>query len=552
MIERLHIENYLLIETLDVDFDEGLNIITGETGAGKSILLGAISMLLGGKNDMRSAGRSDKNSKIEATFNIASYNLQGLFAAHDLDYDDTTTISRIVSPSGKSRAFINDLPVSMSLLKSVGDMLVDIHSQHQTLLLSRENFQMEIVDLIADNNATLESYEQLFEQIRSEKSSLAELQESVAQNLKDREYITFQLEQLERASLKEGEREELEKELLFLSSASQIEEAFSATTEQLNNMDGSVIAVLKTIEGALSRVADASDKAEELAQRLDSLIYELKDIDSEADRYLDKIDVNPSRLEDVSGRIDMLNTLMQRYSVSSEAALIELMQEYEQRLLSINLGGEQIESMQRRIEELTERAAVVAEDISKRRGAAIPKIESYMQEMLSELGMESGCLIVEMERSEQLLPTGCDKIKFLFSGNKGIEPKPIDKVASGGEMSRVMLILKSLTSKHKSLPTIIFDEIDTGVSGRIADKMGAIMRKMSTSIQTICITHLPQVAAKGNVHIQVAKHEKGEQTITSIVRLSDSERVEVLAKMLSGSDVTDAAREQALLLINNN
>ena len=549
MIERLHIENYLLIDSLEIKFDKGLNIITGETGAGKSILLGAISMLLGGKNDKRTVNKGDKNSSIEAVFDIDKYNLQPLFEQYDLEYDAVTTISRIITPSGKSRSYINDLPVTISVLKIVGEHLVDIHSQHQTLLLSQENFQLDIVDLIANNGDAIISYSKYYADIKSEKALLVELRESTLQNIKDQEYVMFQLDQLERAELREGELQELEETQLFLSSASQIKESFFNATEQINKMDGAVVSTLKNICSSFDKIADVSTKAAELGERLYSVLYELKDIDVEVDRYLDKIDADPNKLEQIDSRIDILNTLMQKHGLNSEKELISLKAEYEERLLNINLGSTHIEQSEKRIEELSLKAIEISDHISARRRAVLPQIESYVVEMLADLGMESCRFNIDVESVESLLSSGRDKVKFMFSANKGMSLKPIDKVASGGEMSRVMLVLKSLTAKHKALPSIIFDEIDTGVSGRVADKMGSIMKKLSSTIQTICITHLPQVAAKGNCHIFVSKQEAGDVTTTDISILSDDDRIEVVAKMLSGSDVTQAARDQATLLI---
>lgn len=552
MINKLHIENYLLIDNLDIEFKEGLNIITGETGAGKSILLGAISMLLGGKVEQRGSRRSEKNSVIEGVFSIEKYRMEELFAELDLEYDHNTIISRVILPSGKSRAYINDLPVTLSVLKEVGERLVDIHSQHQTLLLLQENFQMDVIDSVAKNESLLTKYSNCFQDLKRLNLRLSKLQDESTKNIADQEYVKFQYDELESAALKIGELEEAEQLFLTLSNSSQIKEAFFNATELLNGVDGSIISSLKAISSSFDKISSVSKSALDLNERLSSVIYELKDINQESDRYLDRINDDPQKLEEIQQRIDTINKLLLKHNVRTEKELIVLREEYESRLLNIDLSVGHIEQCKKEIGELTIKAEKLSEQLSVNRKSVISKIETYVVEQLHQLGMNSCGFSIVIEESKEFLVNGKDKVEFLFSANKGLAMEPIEKVASGGEMSRVMLSLKSLTAAHKSLPTIIFDEIDTGVSGRVADKMGEIMQRLSQSLQIICITHLPQVAAKGDSHFLVSKFETSTTTTTVINALSNSDRVEVIAKMLSGSEITDAARQQAKLLIGVN
>ncbi|MEG1648949.1 MAG: DNA repair protein RecN [Rikenellaceae bacterium] len=549
MINKLHIENYLLIDNLDIEFNEGLNIITGETGAGKSILLGAISMLLGAKVEQRGSRKSDKNSVIEGVFSIKKYHLEEFFAENDLEYDHNTTISRVIMPSGKSRAYINDLPVTMTSLKDLGVRLVDVHSQHQTLLLLQEDFQMNVIDSVAGNGSVLSKYNHCFSELKRLHLRLSKLQDESTKNVADEQYVKFQYDELESASLKIGELELIEQSYLTLSNSAQIKEAFFNTNETLNGADGSIIASLKSITSSLDKVSSVSKKAMELGERLTSIIYDLKDIDMEADRYLDRIDDDPQKLEELEQRISILNKLLLKHNVRTEKELIVLREEYETRLLNIDLSVTHIEQCKKEIVELTAKAGEICSELSANRKAVAEKIEQYVVEQLHQLGMDSCSFKIVLEESVEFMPNGKDNVVFMFSANKGLAMEPIEKVASGGEMSRVMLSLKSLTAAYKLLPTIIFDEIDTGVSGRVADKMGEIMQHLSKSLQTICITHLPQVAAKGESHFLVSKFESADTTTTTINKLTHDQRVEVIAKMLSGSIITDAAREQAKLLI---
>ncbi|MFI3322670.1 MAG: DNA repair protein RecN [Rikenellaceae bacterium] len=550
MLKRLHIENYLLIDSLDIETSDGLNIITGETGAGKSILLGAISMLLGAKNDGKASRNSYKKSVIEAHFDVRGYDLEDIFAENDVEYEEETIISRVTLPSGKSRAYINDLPVTLSTLKIVGERLVDIHSQHQTLLLSQENFQTSVVDAVAQNELLLDEYTKYFNELRRLKLRVKKLREDSAKNILDYDYIKYQYEELEGANITIGELERAEADFALLANASQIKECFLEANELIDGENGSVISTIKSVVNSFSKISNVLPLAASLEERLSTVLYELKDINEEVYNYVDNISDNPEQTVQLEERISKINKLLLKHNAKNEEDLITIREELEERLLNIDLSSTHIEQCEIEIATLQTKANKIAEKLTEKRNKAARIIEKQVVLQLSELGMESSNFMVNIENNFELNQYGENRIKFLFSANKGLSAEPIERVASGGEMSRVMLSLKSITAKYKKLPTIIFDEIDTGVSGKVADKMGEIMKKLSSSIQTICITHLPQVASKGEAHFMVSKSEKDDTTITKIEKLSDSERIEVIAKMISASSVTDAAREQAKLLLS--
>ncbi|MFI3315010.1 MAG: DNA repair protein RecN [Rikenellaceae bacterium] len=549
MLKRLRIDNYLLIESLDIEFNQGLNIITGETGAGKSILLGAISMLLGAKADLKSAKIEGKNCTVEATFSIEKFNLSNLFAEHDVEYDDETIISRVILPSGKSRAYINDLPVSLSVLKIIGERLVDIHSQHQTLLLTRENFQIDLIDSVARNSKLLTSYLELYNEIKRLKLRLSHLEEEGRKNIADHDYIKFQFDELEAANIKIGELTKAENQYKLLSNASLIKEIFYSASEVLDSEETSIISNLKNLSSSFDKISEYSPLARSLNERLTSVLYELKDINSEAYSFVDRIDDEPQKLEQLEQRINTLNKLLLKHSVSNETALVALREDYEQRLINIDLSSSHIEKCREKLEKLNNEIKSVAAELTKSRTSVVTKIESYVEKQLKKLGMESSRFKISIEEATTFTASGSDEVKFMFSANKGVDLNRIEKVVSGGEMSRIMLSLKSLSAMYKSLPTIIFDEIDTGVSGNVADKMGEIMHSLSNTLQTICITHLPQVASKGESHFVVKKIETKDNTQTSITSLNQEQRIEVIAKMISGSKVTDMAMKQAELLL---
>ena len=548
MITKLHIENYILIDFLDIDFQEGLNIITGETGAGKSILLGAIGLLLGNRADS-SAAKSGSNCVIEAVFSLKGYDLQSLFDELELEYDDETIIRRVISSSGKSRAYINDLPVQLSTLKTVGEKLIDIHSQHQTLLLGDNHFQMEVIDCVSDTGTLTEQYAEIYAETQRLKNRLEELFTEASQAKRDEDYLRYQYEQLDKARLKPGEQEELEQRQQILAHASEIKEVLSSASCILNENDNSVLVSLKSVLNSLSRLENVSPKAGELASRLETAFYELKDIEAELSSLSESIDTDPQTLEETEQRLDLFYSLEQKHHANSLEELIAIRDEIEAKLQVIDNSDTRIEKCNALLKQKEEQAYALARELSSRRSKAIPRIESHIISLLAGLGMADARIKIILTQGDTLLPNGIDTVAFTFSANKGEKLEKIDKVASGGEMSRLMLALKSLIAEHKSLPTIIFDEIDTGVSGNVADKMGEIMERLGHNRQIINITHLPQVASKGKHHFWVYKTADKDTTRTVIKKLSDEERISQIAAMLSGSNVTEAALAQAKELL---
>ena len=549
MIKRLTIENYALIDSLEIEFSGGLNIITGETGAGKSLLLGALSVILGGKADAGILRDKEKPCVIEAEFGVAGFGLEGIFESLDLDYADTTILRRVINPAGKSRVFINDLPVTVAVLKEIGGRLVDIHSQHQTLLLTNPKFQVDLVDSVADDAALLERYVDTYDRWRKSHKELEQLRASAAESRRDEDYLRFQLQQLTDARLQAGEQSELEALLNELTHASEIKEAMLLSDTLLGDDENGVLARLKTIEGQLSRISDVFPKGAELLERVHGVREELKDIASELLSEGERVDIDPGKLESTESRLDMLYSLQQKHKSQSVEELIELRDEIAVKLSGIEHADEEIERLQTQTQRLHKEAQELAGRLGEARRKAVPAIEKQVVGMSAQLGMANVQFKVEITKTGELTPSGNDRIAFLFTANKNMPLQPVEKIASGGETSRLMLALKSLTAQHKQLPAIIFDEIDTGVSGEIADRMGQIIYELSMHLQVINITHLPQVAAKGENHFKVYKEDTATATNTGIRRLSPDERVREIAQMLSGAEVTEAAVQQAKTLI---
>lgn len=546
MITTLHIENYLLIENLDLCFEEGLNIITGETGAGKSILLGAIGMLLGGRSDGGVVKNGAANCVIEGSFEIGDYGLQPLFEQFDLDYDDTIRIRRVINAQGKSRSYVNELPVNLSQLKAIGERLIDIHSQHQTLLLGDSGFQMDVLDCVADNDSLLADYRNVLSSLKEAETEYAKAREELEKARRDEEFMRFQYDQLAEANLVEGEKEELEEQVSVLSNASDIKDSLCGSRNLLDGDDDfTILSALRDIEKRLEGVSEHSAKIAALAERVSTAYYELKDIDEELGALDDEIGVDPAELERVEARLDCIYSLEQKHRLEGVEALIALRDSLASKLEVIDNGDAHLEELKERCDKLRGEALAVAGKLTARRVSVTDKIRKNVLSQLSQLGMEGARLEIVLESGDELLSNGVDSVDYLFSANKGGRLERISKVASGGEMSRLMLALKSLTAEHRTLPTIIFDEIDTGVSGSVADKMGEIMESLGKGKQIINITHLPQVAAKGKHHFYAYKSDKEGVTVTSIRKLSDGERVDKIAEMLSASRVTDAARKQA-------
>ncbi len=549
MLKRLSVENYALIDKLDIEFAPGLNIITGETGAGKSILLGALGLILGNRVESGVLRDPQRNCVVEAEFDLYGYHLEELFDTLNIDYEEPCLIRRVITSAGKSRAYVNDLPVQLTALRAIGERLIDIHSQHQTLLVGESRFQTTLLDSVAEHLPLLEQYRSVYAELNEVKRQYEDLQREADATSKDREYVAYQLEELQAANLHEGEQEELETLLEELSHAVEIKEILMWTSQMLEGDDEGVLTQLKSAEQSIGRLQSVYPQAEQFYQRLHSALLDLKDLASEVSAEGDRIEVDPVRQEQTQERLDLIYSLQQKHKKDSVSGLLALQAEYAARLNGIDSYEERLAELAQRIGVLQEKASKLAADITNGRKNTAPKIEQYVMEQLARLGMASAQLQVDVHPAGELRADGADVIRFLFTANRNTALQPIEKVASGGEMSRLMLALKALVVSHMQLPTIIFDEIDTGVSGAIADKMGEIVTALGAQLQVINITHLPQVASKGDHHFFVYKEDTPNGTQTRIRELTADERVNEIAKMLSGSAVTQAAVEQARLLL---
>lgn len=549
MLKRLSVENYALIDKLDIEFAPGLNIITGETGAGKSILLGALGLILGNRVESGVLRDPQRNCVVEAEFDLYGYHLEELFDTLDIDYEEPCLIRRVITSAGKSRAYVNDLPVQLTALRAIGERLIDIHSQHQTLLVGESRFQTTLLDSVAEHLPLLEQYRSVYAELNEVKRQYEDLQREADATSKDREYVAYQLEELQAANLHEGEQEELETLLEELSHAVEIKEILMWTSQMLEGDDEGVLTQLKSAEQSIGRLQSVYPQAEQFYQRLHSALLDLKDLASEVSAEGDRIEADPVRQEQTQERLDLIYSLQQKHKKDSVSGLLALQAEYAARLNGIDSYEERLAELAQRIGVLQEKASKLAADITNGRKNTAPKIEQYVMEQLARLGMASAQLQVDIHPAGELQADGADVIRFLFTANRNTALQPIEKVASGGEMSRLMLALKALVVSHMQLPTIIFDEIDTGVSGAIADKMGEIVTALGAQLQVINITHLPQVASKGDHHFFVYKEDTPNGTQTRIRELTADERVNEIAKMLSGSAVTQAAVEQARLLL---
>ncbi len=545
MLRSITVDNYALIEHLEMELDSRLNIITGETGAGKSILLGALGLLLGNKNDGSAIKDNTKSCVIEGQFDISTLSLKPLFEEQDWDWEEEISVRRIISPSGKSRAFIGDIPVTLADLKELGSRLIDIHSQHQNLVLNSEQFRIESLDLVAQNSTLLAQYTDRYSSLTKLRAELVAAEQTAAQISRDEEWLIFQVEELVGAKLIEGESEEIETELLMLENADRISEVLNTLRTRLDNEESGALVQLKASQNELSAIAKKYHSAAEYAARLESVVAELKDINSSVSSDCERVECNPERLQKLSDRLGVIYSLSQKHRAANLAELIATRDEYIAKLAKISGSDEEIQNLRAQIAECENSALEVAIELESRRKAAARELSAGICRTLSMLGMSDATIAIEVARRTTLSPSGANSVEFLFSSNKAFAPQPIDKIASGGELSRVMLSLKALLAKHKQLPTIIFDEIDTGVSGQIADAMGEIISELSESLQVVDITHLPQVAAKGDTHFVVYKSEGR----TNIKLLDPTERVNQIATMISGATISSAALEQARILL---
>lgn len=554
MLTHLCIRNYVLIKELDIDWHDGFSVITGETGAGKSILLGAIGLLTGQRADTKSILPGAAKCTIEGTFSQAGTELQTFCAEHELDCEDgECIIRRELTATGKSRCFVNDTPVTVADLRSLAHLLADIHSQHQNLLLGKEDFQLTVLDTVAQNGSTVSEYRTCFRAYREARCKLDEAREQAKAAKAEEDYLTFQLGQIEDLQLKEHEDETLHEEQQTLTHAEEIRASLYQATQMLNGDEtgASVIDGLKSVAQTLQGAARMYPSLAPYTERLESSIIELKDIEADLSCMSDHIDSNPERLEEVTQRLDSIYTLEQKHAVHSSDELLELAIELQKKLDEITHGEERVSQLEQQVKTLHADATRLASMLTKQRQKAAREVEKHITASLTQLEMPDNKFAVQMETTVDLTERGADKVTFLFSANKNMPPRPIAEAASGGEIARVMLALKALMGMRAALPTIIFDEIDTGVSGRVADAMARLMRQMSSTQgqQVIAITHLPQIAAQGHTHYYVYKENAEEQTISHIRQLTDEERITEVAHMLSGTNLTQAAIDNAKQLL---
>lgn len=556
MLTHLTINNYVLIESLDIDFQPGFSVMTGETGAGKSIILGALGLLMGGRADTGAIMPGAAKCTVEGIFNIEGYDMQSLFDENELDYEPSECIlRREVSSNGKSRAFVNDSPVSASVLRQIALRLLDIHSQHSNLLLENPAFQLGIVDTVAGHQDLMNQYLDSYTRIVEARRKFKELEENLAKRQNDEDYLRYQLEQLDEFKLQPGEDDELKELQSTLSHAEDIKIALSGIDVLLNGDDsesgvGAIDALRRTSQ-TIQQIAKIYPSIEDYQQRLESVVIEVKDIAGDIESLAEDVEYNPARLQEVTERLDMLFSLEQKHHVGSAEELIALAEDIRSQLSLLTNSEDNIKELLQQIQTETEQAKKLAEKLSTGRLKAAKQVEKLVAEALVAMDMPAAKFSADVTKSEELLPSGMDNVTFLFSANKNMNPRPLADVASGGEMSRVMLALKALTSKKMHLPTIIFDEIDTGVSGKVASSMAQIMAQMSdgTGQQVLAITHLPQIAAKGDAHYCVFKQDAGNRTLTHIKQLDQEGRITELAHMLSGNTVTEAAKENARQLL---
>lgn len=550
MLQKLSIRNYALIDSLDIEFDQGLNIITGETGAGKSIILGALSLILGQRAESKYFFNQDKKCVIEGTFLLADENLKVLFEEQDLDFFNETILRREISIDGKSRSFINDTPVNLSLLKQIGEKLIDIHSQHATQEINNADFQLLIVDSLANHNAPLLQYRSGFKKLKQDTSRLKKLTSDADEARSKQDYEQFLFNELEQANLKEGEQEELELELEKLTHAETIKRALITASGLLTEAEPSAMQLLKEAQLQLQSIEKFDSNINVLYERLRSSIIEIKDIADETSAIEANTIHSADRLELINQRLDLLYSLQQKHRVGGNAELLALQQQLENNLNQLLSSDENIEKLQKEIEQLESELLKQANQLSAGRKKAIKLVEAQTAQTLIKVGMPNAKLVLAQNQLSELNKDGLDEINLLFTANAGQLPAPVSKVASGGELSRLMLSIKALLAKHTALPTIIFDEIDTGISGETALKVGEVISVLGADMQVISITHLPQIAAKGKSHYFVYKNDDGGKTTTGIRKLKQEERVNAIAEMLSGRNPGASAIENAKELLN--
>ena len=542
MLTSLQIENYAIIRSLEISFQEGLIVITGETGAGKSILMGALSLILGNRADTDVLFDKSRKCIVEATFNLKGLHLEPQFQEFDLDYQDETIIRREINEHGKSRAFINDTPVNLTVLKTISSLLVDIHSQHQTLMLQNAGFRMRLIDQFAQNQAILNDYQQILHQWQQEKTALEALRVKCTEEAQRYDYNLFTINELENAQLQPDEQEELEQRIKELTSAETIKSHLFNATRLLSEQESdNILYILKSLQQELRPLESVGAEYAAFNQRIENLLVEAQDLAYEIARKNDNVEVNPALTAQLNARLDELFTLQNKYHVDDNKALIALLEKLQQEVSSFTDEKERLAESERNVKILEEKATDAAKKLSETRKAALPALINAMESRLQQLGMEGSRFSVELESTGELRENGADTATFLFSANAGVNPADITRIASGGEMSRIMLCLKSIITDSMYLPTIIFDEIDTGISGETASKVGQMMLLLSQKHQVLAITHLPQIAACGDQHLLVFKQTADNKTFTNIKQLDMQEREQMIATMMSGENCTESA-----------
>ncbi len=549
MLVQLSIKNFALIDDLSIQFQQGFTTITGETGAGKSILLGALSLVLGKRADLSSL--KDKTSKctVEAEFLLEEYGLESFFVENDLDYEAHTIVRRELLPSGKSRAFINDTPVTLDVLSALGEQLVDIHSQHQTLLLTENAFQFRVLDALAENNALLKEYREL---LKKHGSLTRELQRMTATKMeaeKELDYNSFLLQELEQAPLREGVLAELEEEYTTLNNVEQLMELLGNSHQLLQDEQLGVLASLTQLKQLAQKLADFGEQYETINERIQSVAIEVADVATDIERLSDSVEPNPTRLEEVNGQIQLLHDLLKKHQVSTIEGLIETRNSLQEQVQITSTADEAIAALEKKIQALEATLTTISNSLHKQRVAIIPKLKTDLKTLIGMLGMGAAEFKIEVVPTDSFLSNGSDQLIFQFAANKGSDFGELKKVASGGELSRIMLAIKSILASYEKLPTLIFDEIDTGVSGEISNKMGGIMKQMGAEMQLFSITHLPQVASQGQQQLKVYKEETAQSTATQIKQLTEAERIQELAEMLGGKSYADSAISHAKELL---
>ncbi len=552
MLKRLHIKNYALLEEVTISFDKSLTVITGETGAGKSIMLGALGLVLGERADMAVLRDKQKKCIVEATFLIESYSLEKFFTENELDYEKETTIRREIAPDGKSRAFVNDTPVNLNILKQLSCFLIDVHSQHETLLLNQASFRFNMVDAFANCLEERKQFASFFTQLKEKEKKLAELLTFEQQAKKDLDYFQFQFKELEQANLQGGQLKKLEQEFDTFNNAEFIKQNLSKASLSIDGGEVNILSNLAALKNTLSQLSRYGKNYEELTSRVNSVYIELKDISDEVDNANDAVSFDQKKLEEITAQLDLLNRLLKKHGATNETELLKIKTEIEEKLQQFNSVEEEIKKLQTEIKKLKENVWAKAKMLSDKRKKVIPAIQTSVQKMLTSLSMPNAQLVINCNALDVCTNYGCDELQFLFSANKGLPLSELHKVASGGELSRLMLCLKSHLAEKTSLPTIIFDEIDTGVSGDVAHKIGTILFAMGKRMQVIAITHLPQIASKGKQHLFVYKQDVKNLTQSEIKSLNAEERVVEIAKMLSTGKPTEAALSNAKELLKSN